>query len=47
MREYRIIEELRTSEGISGKINIKKDEKFNVFQTEFRSDSKVEMKYAG
>lgn len=45
--ECKIIDEIRMSQDISGKINIKKDEKFNLLVNEFQSDSKIEVKFAG
>ncbi len=44
-RGYSAVEEMKVVDGISGKINIKKDEKFNILKNEFLADSKVELRF--
>ncbi len=46
-RESKSPVEVRVSHDLSGRINIKKNEKLRIIDSEGPMDSKIEMKYAG
>ncbi len=46
LMKSKIMENLKTSEFDSVKINIRKDERFSVLKNELSSDSKIEIKFA-